>query len=127
MESSEEDYKKRMLEIQRKLQEPKLKKKVDSFLLSMSKELKCEVELFFNAYPEVDDYEEYMDSEDFIVPREVVTMKLGDFIDHISQEDREFKMYIDPIYMKHGVNEINDVLLTTVKDCVIVVPITTKK
>lgn len=127
MESSEEDYKQRILEIQRKLREPKMKERVDKFLLTMSKELNCEVELFFNAYPEVEDYEEYMDSEDFIVPREVVTMKLGDFIDHISQEDRDFKMYIDPIYMKKGINEINDVLLTTVKDCVIVVPITTKK
>ena len=127
MESSEEHYKDRMVEIQRRINEPKNKKKIDTFLEKMSVELGCEVELSFNAYPEVDDYDEYMGTEDFIIPRETITMKLGEFIDHITKESREYKMYIDPIYMKQGVNEINDVLITTVKDSVIVVPITTTK
>jgi radical SAM superfamily enzyme YgiQ (UPF0313 family) len=127
MESSQENYKRRMEEIDRKLKEPKISKKVDTFLEKISIELGCDVELSFNVHPEVEEYENYMESEDFIIPREIETMKLGEFVDHLSQEDREFKVYIDPIYMKQGVNEVNNVLMTTVKDSVIVVPITIKK
>lgn len=123
MESSDEKYVQRMQDVQEKLSEPAMKKKVNGMLSELSKELNCQVEFFFNVHPEIEEYEIH----DIIIPRENVPMKLGDFIDHISQEDREFKMYIDPIYMKKGVNEINDVLTTTIKDSIIVVPVTTKK
>jgi hypothetical protein len=127
MESSEEKYIQRMKEIQAKLKEPNITKKVDMMLRELAKELKCEVEFYFNAYPEVEDYEEHMESEDFIEPRNVVTMTLKDFVEHINKEKGEFKVLIDPMYLKPGLNEINDVLTTTVNDNVIIVPIRIKK
>ncbi len=127
MESSEERYIQKMQEIQAKLKEPKISKKIDKMLNELAKDLKCEVEFYFNAYPEVEDYEEHMDSEEFIEPRNVVAMTLKDFVEHIDKESGDFKVLIDPMYLKSGLNEINDVLTTTIKDNVIIVPITTKK
>ena len=127
MESSEEKYIERIKEIEIKLNEPKMKSKVDKILKELSTELDCVVKFNFNVHPEIEEYEEHVNGEAFIIPRNVTPMRLGDFIDHLAQEDRDFKMYIDPLYMKEGVNEINDVLTTTVNDAIIVVPITTKK
>lgn len=127
MESSEEKYSERIQQIQNQLNQPKMKKKVEEMLKELSRELNCHTEFNFNVYPEADDYQEHMASDEFVIPRGVVHMKLGDFIDHISKEDRDYNLYIDPLYMNKGVNEINDVLTTTVNNAVIIIPITTKK
>ena len=50
------------------------------------------------------------------------TMKLSEFIKFLSDEDPELKICIDPIYLKHGINDICNVLLTTFNNKVIIVP-----
>lgn len=128
MENSEEEYKKRMAEVNKKLKDPKIKKRVDKFIDIMTKDLNCDVEIIFNVYPEVDDYEDHMETEDFQLPSpEIPTMKLGDLIDHINDEDYNFNVYIDPLYLRKGLNELNDILTTTVDRNMIIVPISNKK
>lgn len=55
------------------------------------------------------------------------TMTLGDFIDFIKVEDRNLDFAIDPIHLKRGINGIVNVLVTTVDDKVIIVPLTSKE
>lgn len=128
MESnSEENYIERMKEVNRRLNEEKLKKKVDKFLREMTDELNCEVEINFNVYPEVEEYEKHMESEDFVIPKyEIAPMRLGDFAAHLTKEDLDFEVFIDPIYLKKGLNEINDVLTTTIDNKIIIVPVSHK-
>jgi hypothetical protein len=125
-DNQEERYKKRVEELNKKLLEPKIKKKIDNFLYKMTDELNCDVEILFNVYPEVDEYADYMDSEDFEVPTQIPTMKLKDFVNHINKENMDYNVFIDPIYLKKGLNEINDVLTTTLDDNMIIVPISDK-
>jgi hypothetical protein len=50
------------------------------------------------------------------------TMKLSEFRKFLSEEDPDLKICIDPIYLKEGINEIGNVLLTTYDNKVIIVP-----
>lgn len=50
------------------------------------------------------------------------TMKLSEFSKFLIEEDPELKLCIDPIYLKKGMNEIGNVLLTTYNNKVIIVP-----
>jgi len=50
------------------------------------------------------------------------TMKLSELKKFLSEEDPDLKICIDPIYLKQGINEIRNVLLTTYDDKVIIVP-----
>lgn len=125
-ENRDEKYIKRVAEVNAKLNDPKIKKKIDTFINSMVKMLDCDVEVLFDVYPEVEEYDEYMESEDFKIPSEMTTMNLGEFINHIKSEDFNYNVYIDPVYLKKGLNEINDVLTTTVDNNMIIVPISHK-
>jgi hypothetical protein len=125
-ENSEERYKKRVGEVNKKLENPKLKKKIENFLLKLTAELDCEVEILFNVYPEIDEYGDYMETEEFEMPKDIPTMSLRDFVGHINKEDMKYNVYIDPIYLKKGLNEINDVLTTTVDNNMIIVPVSHK-
>lgn len=113
-ENSEERYKKRIGEVNKKLDNPKIKKKIENFLTKLTAELDCEVEILFNVYPEIDEYADYMETEEFNLPKDIPTMNLRDFVDHINKEDMNYNVYVDPIYLKKGLNEINDLLTTTV-------------
>lgn len=124
----EEEYFRRMKEIDGKLREPKKSKEIDEFLLKLSKEFGCDFRLMYDFYPESEHYEERMKEESFIPPRDAPTMTLGEFIKHIDSEDNDFKVFIDPLYMHEGLNEINNVLMTVVEnDNVIIVPISHNK
>jgi len=73
------------------------------------------------------DYMMDMNHEDMLKKPEETTMKLSEFIKYISEEDKNLKVGIDPIYLEKGVNEIGNVLLTTFNDKIIIVPKPTKE
>lgn len=119
----DERYARKMKELNEKLDDPKIQKQIDSWIDKMSAKLGCSVEVMFNVHPEIDEYEEFMESGEFEIPRNVVTMKLKDVIEILSFEDGEFKVFMDPIFLKKGLNEINNMLTTTVNDNLIVIPV----
>lgn len=125
----EEQYKKRYEEVQKRLSDPVLSKKVDNYIKKIAMLVECDVELNFLFLPHADDYADVQDSEDYKIP-ENKTMTLGTLLDHLmKEEDDDMKVYIDPIYLndKKGVNEITDVLTTTHGDMMIIVPISSNK
>lgn len=123
----EAEYKKRYEALHRKLSDPRISNKVDDFLQKISKLVDCDVELNFMVTPHLDNYQDIQESDDYTIP-EHTTMKLGDFIGHLNKEkDVNFDVYVDPIYLKNGVNEIVDMLITTLDKKMIIVPISNNK
>jgi hypothetical protein len=121
------DYKRRYEEVNKKISDPAISSKIDKYLQKIAKLVDCDVELNFTIVPHIDDYSEFQESENFAIP-EYSTMKLDDFINHLQKEhDKNFDVYFDPIYLKAGVNEIVDVLMTTIDKKVIIVPISNNK
>lgn len=125
----EEEYKEKFEKINRKLNDPKISKKIDDYLKKISDLVDCAVELNFNVTPELDEYTEMQESDDYSMPDDdVKTMTLGFFMNSLKKEKNEnFKLYLDPIYLNNGVNEIIDLLITTIDDKLILVPISNKK
>jgi len=124
---NDDDYKKRYEEVNKKLSDPTISSKIDKYLQKISKLVDCDVELNFTILPHLDDYAEMQESDEFVIP-EYPTMKLGDFVNHLNKEqDGSFDVYVDPIYLKSGVNEIVDMLITTLDKKVIIVPISNNK
>jgi hypothetical protein len=127
MKDHNQEFTRRMTEIRNQLNEEPIKGKVDEFLTSLGEELKCNLSLYYSVIPETDEFDDYMKSEDFIIPeRSDPTMTLGEVISHISQEDKDYQIFIDPIYLDKGVNSVNDVLMTVVDENVIIAPVNHK-
>jgi hypothetical protein len=127
MEDAEEYYRQKYEEVQEKLNDPEINRKVENHLKKISKLVDCGVELNFVVMPHVENYEEIQDSDDYEIPDQP-TMKLRDFITHLQSESGDMDVYVDPIYLKKGVNQIIDILITTTDSKkMIVVPISNKK
>jgi len=122
-----EEYERRMAEVREKMHDPERHARILEFLANMEKEVGCEFHLLYQIYPETEDYAEHMQGDKFTLPRNSPAMRLEDFVKHIAQEDKNYKVYLDPIYLGEGVNEVNDVLTTTVEDAVIIIPVSHKK
>lgn len=127
MLGDEEDYKRRFEELNKKLNDEKVSEAIDECLRKISEMTNCDVELKFNVLPFKEDYSERQESEDYKMP-DYPTMQLSQLVTHLNDKhNQEFDVYIDPIYLKEGVNEIVDVLMTTIDRKVIIVPISNKK
>ena len=125
MDEAEEYYERKYNEMEKKLSDPKVSDKIDGYLRKISKLVDCAVEINFIIIPHVEKYEEIQGSDDYEIP-EFPTMKLRDFIKHLQKEDGDMDVYVDPIYLKKGVNQIIDILITTDENKMIVVPIANK-
>ena len=49
-------------------------------------------------------------------------MYLEDFVNFLNSEDKSLHVSIDPIYLKDGINNIKNILLTSMDDKLIIVP-----
>lgn len=123
---NDDDYKKRFEEVNKRLADPEISAKIDKYLQKIAKLADCDVELNFTVIPHLDDYMEFQESDEFSIP-EFPTMKLSDFLDHMNKENSDYDVFIDPLYLKKGVNEIIDMLVTTVDKKIIIVPISNNK
>jgi hypothetical protein len=124
----EDEYLRRVKEIDDELSRPEISEEINMFLLKLNKKYKADFMLSFEVFPESDDYVERINANDIKAPRDYPTMTLGEFIKHVDTEDHEIKIYIDPLYMEHGVNAINNILTTTAgEDAMIIAPVSHKK
>lgn len=123
---NDDDYRKRFEEVNKRLADPEISAKIDKYLQKIGKLADCDVELNFTVVPHLDDYMDVQESPEFSIP-EFPTMKLNDFLNHMNNEKSDYDVFIDPIYLKMGVNEIVDMLVTTVEKKIILVPISNNK
>lgn len=124
--NEEEEYRKRKAEVDKRLSDPEISGKIDKYLAKIAKLANCDAELNFVITPYLDDYMEKQDNGEIELSN-LPTMKLSEFVTHLKKEKTDFDVYIDPIYLKKGVNEIVDVLITTLERKMIIVPISSKK
>jgi len=124
---SEELFHKKMEEINKKMDDPKISDRIDELMSEVADLIGCDVELNFKILPFADEYTDEMEDEDWEIPK-FETITVEKFAETLlkDEENRQMDMYIDPIYLKKGVNNIVNVLVTNVDDKLIVVPITTK-
>jgi len=127
MYNEEEFYRKRYEEVSKKLADPVISNKIDNYITKISKLVNCDVELNFTFLPHMEDYAEKQESGEYVVP-DAPTMKLQEVKNHLNKEDDgNLNVYIDPIYLTDGVNEICDILITTDENRMIIVPISNHK
>lgn len=124
----ENEYLRRVKEIDEKLNEPKISKEINDFLKKLNKTYKADFQLVFEVFPESDDYEARLAANKIEAPRDYPTMTLGEFIKHINTEDHDMKVYLDPLYLTDGVNAIQNILTTTTgEETMIIAPISHKQ
>lgn len=117
-EWSEEEKNKHLDKIKHKLKNKKIKNELENHMDKIQKIFECpiSVSLVFGG----EDYSENVDERDEFLSSK--KMPLEDFVNFLNTEDKSLYVNIDPIYLKDGVNEISNVLLTTLDDKLIIVP-----
>jgi len=127
--SQKEEFEKIMREIEHKLKNnPKLKEEIQNSVANIERILGYEVDVSVIYNRGVSDYEQELEGYNLDIDDDVdEEIKLKDFIKFIEDEDSDYKVMIDPLYMKKGVNKITNVLVTTVDDYVIIVPKTSEE
>ena len=122
----ERDFNEKMKEINLKLKNnPDLIDQINDHIFKIEEILETAVQvniLFFENFHE--HIEEVNDSL-FIEEKNLDdTITLKKFLDalNVKDEEMDYKILFDPIYLKKGLNEISNVLITNVADKLIIVP-----
>lgn len=117
-EWTEEERNEHLEMIKHKLKNATIKDKLEKHMDEIQKIFECpiSVSLVFggdNYTGQVDERDEFLTSK---------KMPLSDFVSFLTDEDQSLYVTIDPLYLKDGINELSNVLVTTVDDKVIIVP-----
>lgn len=117
--------------IQNKLDKnPELQDEIEKHILAIQEIFEHPIEVNLIYGDEIfDDYDEdgelFEDLENVDLSK---SMTINEFIDFLSKEkEGNLKIAIDPIYLKKGINEITNVLITTYDDKAIIVPANRKE
>lgn len=121
-----EEYKKIIERIKEKMEDPKLRKKVDDAIDTIEDVFETPIDVSIQFMVGVEEYKEILENyEEEEMPSEFSDeiMTLNDLKSLIEEEsDFSYKLCIDPIYLKGGINKINNMLVTTYNDSIILVP-----
>ena len=107
---------------------PELKEEVELIVTRLGDIFEADIDLNIRFDPNVEDYrEEFIkyEDDDFILADDD-TMTVDDMITLLEDEENLY-LSIDPIYLKNGINDIKDMLITTYENKIILVPVTEKK
>jgi ABC-type thiamine transport system substrate-binding protein len=124
--SDEEKYQKKLEEVKEKYNDPMINAQIESYLSEIEELLDCAVDLEFMIYPQAEEYQEHLDSGEVEFPKQE-TVPLKRVVEALQDEDEDYKVFVDPIYLKPGLNPISDVLVTTQNNNVIIVPVRNTK
>jgi hypothetical protein len=70
----------------------------------------------------IDEYHHQIEERESFYTDSSNKMELHELVNYLASEDQTLHVHIDPIYLKDGINEIKNVILTTLDDKVIIVP-----
>lgn len=123
MSKEEDEFNRIVKEIETKLENnPKLKRELEKNIENIETILGYQVDVTVIYMEGVKEYEEELNGYNLNFDNENKAISLSEFVNYINEEDDELELCIDPIYLKKGVNKITNVLVTTINDCVIIVP-----
>jgi len=115
---TEDERNKHFQMIKHKLKSKPIKDKLEKHISAIQKIFECPISISL-VFDNDDKYtSEVTDREVFGKKR----MELSHFIDFLNSEDKSLYVNIDPIYLKDGINEIENILLTSIEDKLIIVP-----
>jgi len=123
-----EEYFKMVERIQKKMEDPDVKKEVDDAVAKIEAIFGTQIDLSIVYRAGLEEYKEtfdfYNESGYLDEPLPENVMTLGEFKGHLNNEsDNNLKLTIDPLYLdKKGINEIYDLIITTLDDRIILVP-----
>ena len=122
--SDEDEFEKIIRDIKDKLDKnEKLKIEVQNNVANIERIIGYEVEVSVIFDKGASDYDEIMKEYEPLEINDIdEKLKLGEFINFISEEDLNNNLVIDPLYLKGGLNLITNVLITTIDDCIVIVP-----
>lgn len=104
--------------IKHKLKNKPIKDELEKHISAIQKIFECPISISL-----VFDSDSKYTSE--VTEREIFGNKemcLGDFMDFLDSEDKSLYVSIDPIYLKNGINDIKNILLTSIDNKLIIVP-----
>jgi hypothetical protein len=122
--SDEDEFEKIIRDIKDRLDKnEKLKIEVQNNVANIERIIGYEVEVSVIFDKGASDYDEIMKEYEPLEINDIdEKLKLGEFINFISEEDLNNNLVIDPLYLKGGLNLITNVLITTIDDCIVIVP-----
>lgn len=123
-----EEFEKMMNDLMDKLDKnPKIKEKINENIEEIEKLLGFNVEMSIQFSPEADEYKKIFEGydEDDLDFDESMTLNM--FLDFIKEEDGDLEVVIDPLHLKNGMNSINNLIVTTYENKLVLVPTTNKK
>lgn len=121
---NENHIEKKLKEIDKKLKNnPHLIEKINNHIFSIEEILGTNIQisvLFIDDF--TDHFEEVKNT--LFIENEILddTITLNEFLNFFKGEDGDSKVLFDPVYLKKGLNEIKNVLVTTLDDKLIIVP-----
>lgn len=129
-EENEEEFNKFLDRIRDKLVDnPELNDEIEDNIARLSEIFETDVNINLEYYPNVENYRETFKKynvddidKSSIQPDLESVMTLTDLKVMLDEEEEELKLCIDPIYIKDGINDINDMLVTTLNDRIILIP-----
>lgn len=130
----EEDFEKFLDRIKTKLvNNPDLNDEIEASVSRLSEIFETDVNINLEYYPNEQNYKEIFkkysvdDIEKPIIQPDLESpMTLAELIIMLNDEEQDLFLCIDPLYIKDGINNINDMLITTINDKIILIP-TVKK
>ena len=131
----EEDFNKFLDRIKNKLENnPDLREEIEQNVSRLSEIFETDVNINLEYYPNVENYKEIFKKynvenieKPIIQPDLESPMTLTNFKTMLDDEEEDLYLCIDPLYIKDGINDINDMLITTVKDRIILIPTVKRK
>lgn len=131
----EEDFNKFINRIKDKLENnPDLREEIEKNVSRLSEIFETDVNINLEYYPNVENYKEMFkkynveDIEKPIIQPDLESpMTLNNLKTMLDDEEEDLYLCIDPLYIKDGINDINDMLITTVNDRIILIPTVKRK
>lgn len=130
MDDYDKELNKYLKRIKNKFEDnPELKDEIEELVDRLTEIFESEVDLSVKFDLNVEDYKkEYIkyEDEDLSLTGDKV-MRVEDLKTIIDEEEQDLYLSIDPLYLKKGINDIHDLILTTYENKLIIVPIIEKK
>jgi hypothetical protein len=130
MDEYDKELNKYLKRIKNKFEDnPELKDEIEDLVYRLTEIFESEVDLSVKFDLNVEDYrKEYIkyEDEDLELTSDKV-MKVSDLKSIIDEEEQHLYLSVDPIYLKQGINDIEDLIITTYENKLILVPVTEKK
>lgn len=107
---------------------PELKAEIQSLVNRLQDIFEANVELNISYDLDIENYsEEFLKyDESDILEADERSMKVDDLIEMLNDENTDYDLSIDPLYLKKGLNNIKNMLVTTYENKLILVPIIEK-